>query len=45
MSAVYDHPQWFRFIETPRRKPAPVKLDKILAARMKAFLKAKENTQ
>lgn len=43
MSAIYDHPQWFRYIETPRRNQAPVKLDKILAQRMKAFLRAKDN--
>ena len=42
MSAVSDHPQWIRYIETPRRNQPPVKLDKILAARMKAFLRAKE---
>jgi hypothetical protein len=41
MSAVSDHPQWIRYIETPRREQPPVKLDKILAERMKAFLKAK----
>jgi hypothetical protein len=43
MSVMYDHPQWFRYIEIERRHQAPVKLDKILAARMKAFLDAKEN--
>jgi hypothetical protein len=43
MSVFEDHPQWFRYIETPRRMKAPVKLDKILSARMKAFLATKEN--
>jgi len=29
------------YIETPRRSSAPIKIDTILEARMKAFLRAK----
>jgi hypothetical protein len=34
--------QWFRYLETPRSKSNPVKLDQILAERLQAFLKARK---
>lgn len=34
--------QWFHYQETPLRKSSPVKLDRILEERMKAFIKAKK---
>ncbi len=33
--------QWYHYQETPYRKSSPVKLDRILEDRMKAFIKAK----
>lgn len=33
---------WQQYLEIPRRQSEPVKLDKILAERMKAFLRAKK---
>lgn len=34
--------QWLQYLEIPRRQNEPVKLDKILASRMRAFMKAKK---
>lgn len=34
--------QWLEYLEIPRRQGDPVKLDKILAERMKAFIKARK---
>lgn len=34
--------QWLQYLEIPHRQSEPVKLDKILAARMKAFMKARK---
>ena len=34
--------QWLQYLETPRSKSEPVKLDRILAERMRAFLKARQ---
>ena len=47
MDAFIDHPQWFEYIETPvrRKRSAPVKLDTILAERMRAFVRAKATRQ
>lgn len=33
--------QWIQYLEIPQRRSEPVKLDTILADRMKAFMKAK----
>lgn len=33
--------QWLQYLEIPRRQSEPVKLDKILAERMRAFMKAR----
>jgi hypothetical protein len=33
---------WHHYIETPQRTSAPIKIDKILEARMEAFLKARK---
>jgi hypothetical protein len=33
---------WRQYVEIPQRVSEPVKLDKILAERMKAFLKARK---
>jgi len=41
MNALDDSRLWLQYIETPSRKSGPVKLDQILAARLKAFLEAK----
>jgi hypothetical protein len=37
--------QWYVYIETPRTKSSLVKLDQILAERLKAFMKAKYTTE
>lgn len=37
--------QWNSFIETPRTKSSLVKLDQILAERLKAFLQAKHDEE
>lgn len=34
--------QWYHYQETPHKKSVPVKLDRILEDRMKAFIKAKK---
>lgn len=34
--------QWLQYLEIPRRQSEPVKLDAILAERMKAFMKARK---
>lgn len=34
--------QWFRYLETPIQKNAPVRLDTILEQRLIAFLKARK---
>lgn len=34
--------QWFTYLETPRSKSEPVKLDQILAERLQAFMKARK---
>jgi len=34
--------QWLQYLEIPRRQSEPVKLDKILAERMRAFMKARK---
>lgn len=41
MNDIFDTRQWFAYQETPMKKTAPVKLDRILAARMEAFIRAK----
>lgn len=33
---------WFTYLETPRSKSDPVKLDQILAERLQAFMKARK---
>lgn len=33
---------WFTYLETPRSKSEPVKLDQILAERLQAFMKARK---
>lgn len=33
---------WLQYLETPRAQSQPVKLDRILAERMRAFLKARQ---
>jgi len=39
-----DHTQlWSQYLETPRISRSPMKLDRILKRRMKAFLKARQN--
>lgn len=34
--------QWFTYLEIPRSKSEPVKLDQILAERLQAFMKARK---
>ncbi len=34
--------QWLKYLETPRTASNPVKLDQILAERLKAFMKARK---
>ena len=34
--------QWLQYLEIPRHQSEPVKLDTILAERMKAFIKARK---
>ncbi len=33
---------WFTYLETPRTESGPVKLDQILAERLRAFIKARK---
>lgn len=33
--------EWRQYLQTPRSKSGPVKLDRILAERMRAFLRAR----
>jgi len=40
MNETLDN-QWLQYLETPRHDSEPVKLDKILAERMRAFMKAR----
>lgn len=34
--------QWFTYLETPRHASGPVKLDEILAQRLRDFMKARK---
>ncbi len=41
MNKLIENPEWFKYIETPVYKGTAVKLDSIMAKRLKAFLRAK----
>lgn len=42
MNSKANTNQWSRYIETPFKKSSPVKLDAILAERLRVFMKARE---
>ncbi len=42
MHNVINSPDWSQYLEIPRGRSNPVKLDRILAERLSAFMKAKE---
>lgn len=36
-----SHPEWFHYVELPRRESKPVRLDRILEKRMETFMRAR----
>lgn len=42
MNIEPNEQQWSNYLETPFKKSSPTKLDKILEARLRAFMKARE---
>lgn len=42
MNETIENMDWLKYVETPIKNDGAVKLDRILAKRLKAFLKAKK---
>lgn len=38
MNNLIENPTWYRYEQTPHRQGSPIKIDAILAERMKSFL-------